>query len=116
MKGPHWQVPNGAHAGGITTATDRGNGGTAVRISKRERPGAEATHTQAGDIDPLRINGVVPFDLLEQRREYIRRLGLTRWTLRRDNDKRAIGPLLDYLGDTMAFDQVQIIPPFPRAV
>src|SRR5712691_10681582 len=56
MKGPHWQVPNGAHAGGVATATDRGNGGTAVRISKRKRPGAETAHTQAGDIDPLRID------------------------------------------------------------
>jgi len=49
MKGPHWQVPNGACAGGIITATDRGNGGTAVRVSKCERPGAGAAHTQGGE-------------------------------------------------------------------
>jgi hypothetical protein len=116
MERPYREVPQDTHAGGIAAATDGSNRGKTVRRSERNGPRAEATHTQAGDIELLWIYVVALLDDIEQRQEGLRRPGFCRGTLRRDHEQGKSGLLLDDFGHAMALHQLQIISSFPRAM
>ena len=99
-----------------SSAADRGDGSKTFRPKRAQIPGAVSTHAQAGQIEPLMIDGKSRSAVKE---ELIKPIGQLRppcvpRTLRRNDDEGKIGMLCHVRRESVSQDGGWILPRLPK--
>src|SRR5438093_2826082 len=116
MKYPDGKMLKCTYSTYITTTTDGSDSGKLTWVSHCQVPGAISTHTQASKIDTVGIYVICANGLIKRSTESIARPPLSGRALRRDNNKREICFMFQYLWQPLKSDLLYIATALTRAM